>query len=72
MQPFAGNYINYNKYEKTNWLCTCMERVESEDHLISGSCVVFGDLVPKGSDMRKSENLVILFNAILERRDMPL
>ena len=69
MQPFSQNYKHSNMYEKTNWLCACMERKESEDHLLSGNCAVYGDLIDEKFCADNDEELVSLFKSILDRRD---
>ena len=56
-------------YEKTNWLCACMERKESEDHLLSGNCAVYRDLIDEKFCADNDEELVSLFKSILNRRD---
>ena len=68
MLPFAGNYPNYLKYQKSNWLCQCTLSKEEESHLLSGQCPVYGDLC-EGRDLTKDEDLVGLFTEILGRRE---
>ena len=69
MQPFAGNYLHYNKYADSDWKCACVQEIENEDHLLSGDCPVYGDLLPEGFDVTNNQDLVKLFSSILERRD---
>ena len=68
MLPFAGNYPNYLKYQKSNWLCQCTLSKEEERHLLSGHCPVYGDLC-EGRHLTKDEDLVGLFTEILGRRE---
>ena len=68
-EPFAQNYTHNHMYKKTNWLCACMERKESEDHLLSGNCAVYGDLIDEKFCADNDEELVSLFKSILDRRD---
>jgi hypothetical protein len=67
--PFAGNFTHDKKFSKTNWLCRCgMKEIES--HLTSGSCPIYGDIWQGRGDLRKDENLVKFFSAVLERRSL--
>ena len=68
MLPFARNYLNYKKYQKSNWLCQCSLSKEEESHLLSGQCPVYGDLC-EGRDLTKDEDLVDLFTEIIVRRE---
>ena len=69
LQPFAGNYSNDRRFARTNWLCRCMGAREEEDHLTSGQCPVYGDLVTEQGDLENDNNLVSLFKEILSRRE---
>ena len=69
MQFFAGNYKNYKRFDKYNWLCRCEEAREDESHLVSGKCKVFGDLTEIYSDLTSDDGLVQFFTAVLVRRD---
>ena len=69
MQPFAENYANDKRFAATNWLCRCNIERETEAHLTSGTCPVFGDLVRKDFDFTKDKDLVLFFSQVLERRD---
>ena len=60
---FAGNYA------PSAWLCKCKIEVETEFHLTSGYCPIYGDLVEENMDMSDDETLVNLFNKVLDRRD---
>ena len=68
MQHFAGNFPNDKRFEKTNWLCRCKTETESESHLLSGQCEVYGDLRRKYSNMEEDAQLADFFSAVLQRR----
>ena len=68
MLPFAENYKHDKRFAKSNWLCRCGYS-EDENHLTSGLCPIYGDLVSKDLDFSLDEYLVLLFTDILERRD---
>ena len=67
---FAGNYSHDKKYAKSDWLCQCQQSSESESHLMTGSCKVYGDLNKEFGDLREDDNLVNFFKAVLDRRDI--
>ena len=69
LSAFAGNYSHDQQYAKTNWLCKCQQSPESESHLMSGRCQVYGDLSNNYGDLREDDNLVEFFKAVLDRRD---
>ena len=69
LQFFAGNYSHNNKYAKTNWMCRCGSDREEEGHIISGQCEVYGDLRSQFGDLKEDKNLVLYFQAVLDRRD---
>ena len=45
-----------------------MER-EEEGHIISGQCEVYSDLRAQFGDLKEDKNLVMYFQAVLDRRD---
>ena len=69
LTAFAGNYTHNKKYAKSDWLCRCQQSSESESHLMSGGCKVFGDLADNFGDLNEDSNLVSFFRAVLDRRD---
>ena len=69
MQPFAGNYSKDKRFMKSNWLCKCGQEREEENHLISGSCDVYGDIRNNYGHLDNDEDLVKFFSEVLERRD---
>ena len=69
LTAFAGNYMHDRKYAKSDWLCHCQESSESESHLLSGKCSVYGDLRQNFGDLKEDDNLVTFFQAVLDRRD---
>ena len=44
MHPFAGNYSHDRRFARNDWLCRCRQAKESESHLLSGECEVYGDI----------------------------
>ena len=44
LTDFAGNYTHIKKYAKTDWLYLCQQSNESESHLMTVKCKVYGDL----------------------------
>ena len=69
LTDFAGNYMHNRKYAKSDWLCLCQDSSESESHLLSGKCRVYGDLKENFGDLKEDDNLVSFFKAVLDRRD---
>jgi hypothetical protein len=69
MNAFAGNFSHDKRYAKTQWLCRCREAREEEQHLLSGSCRVYGDIRAKFGDLEEDRDLVAFFGEVLERRD---
>ena len=70
IQRFAGNYSKDKSFARSNWMCKCLESKESESHLMSGECKVYGAIALKYSDLSDDSNLVYLFTGILVRRDI--
>ena len=68
MQPFAGNFPKDKRFSKTNWKCRCNLEIEQEEHLLSGVCPVYGDLLSLVGDERDDMSLLTVFTAILARR----
>ena len=50
-------------------MCQCGSYREEEDHIISGHCEVYGDLRSQFGDRKEDKNLVMYFQAVLDRRD---
>ena len=69
MMPFAGNFSHDKRFLKSDWLCQCEQEREKEDHLLSGQCPVYGDLISEESDFSQDDELVRLFTHILARRE---
>ena len=68
MLPFASNYPKDRKFSKSNWLCRCTKENESESHLKSGQCEVYGDLKDKYTNLDDDNQLAMFFEDVLERR----
>ena len=69
LTAFAGNYSHDRKYAKSDWLCRCRRSSETESHLMSAGCPVYGDLIENFGDLTEDNNLVEFFKAVLDRRD---
>ena len=69
MQPFAGNFSHDKRFARSQWLCRCREAREEEQHLLSGSCPVYGDIRATYGDLREDKDLVAFFGEVLERRE---
>ena len=69
LHPFAGNYSHDRRFEKTQYLCWCLNAREEEHHLLSGTCPVYPDIYEQFTDFNSDENLVDFFNLVLARRD---
>ena len=67
--PFAGNFSHDKRFAKTKWLCRCGVK-ENESHITAGSCPIYEDIWQKRGDLRKDEDLVKFFSAVLERRSL--
>ena len=67
--PFAGNFSHDKRFAKSNWLCRCGMK-ENESHITSGSCQIYADIWQARGDLRKDEDLVKFFSAVLERRSL--
>ena len=69
LQAFAGNYSHDKRFSKTQWICRCEDSIESEAHLTEGQCPVYGNLKEKYQNIDNDEDLIRLFNEILEMRE---
>jgi hypothetical protein len=69
LSEFAGNYSKDPKYAKSDWLCLCKQSTESESHLLTGTCKVYGDLKSVFGNLEEDMNLVQFFRAVVDRRD---
>ena len=67
--PFAGNYANSRKFERTNFLCRCNEVREEEVHLKSADCPVYADIREQFLDLDDDNTLMKYFTMVLARRD---
>ena len=69
MQPFAANYSRDRKYAKTGCLCKCLQKKESEEHLMNETCKIYGDIRAKYGSLTEDQELVDFFKEILIRRE---
>ena len=69
LSDFAGNYSHNPKFAKSDWLCQCKQSTESESHLLTGTCKVYGDLKNGFGNLEEDMNLLQFFRAVLDRRD---
>ena len=53
----------------TNWLCRCGEK-RKRSSLTSGNCPIYDDIWEKRGDLENLEDLIKLFSAVLEGRDL--
>ena len=67
--PFASNYSNSRKYERTNFLRRCKEAREEEIHLKSSDCPVYADIRRQFLELDNDDDLVKYFTMVLARRD---
>jgi hypothetical protein len=70
LQPFAGNYSHDRRFARSQWLCKCEVSVESESHLLEGSCPVYGEINLRYTDLNDEEQLINFFNEVLAKREM--
>ena len=66
---FAENYKNDKRFTGNSGLCKCRRERESEPHLLSGQCEVFGEIRANYGDLKDDESLVKFFKEVLELRD---
>ena len=57
---------------KSNWLCRCENKCVEENHIISESWEVYGDIPNNYGHLDNDTELVKFFSKVLERRDMLL
>ena len=69
MLPFAGNYSHDKRFYRTDWLCRCGRAKEEEQHILSGNCVVYGEIRAAYHNFNDDEQLVKFFNEVLAMRD---
>ena len=70
LMPFAGNFKKDKRFSGSGGICRCKRNEESEPHLLSGECEVFGDIREKYGELKDNESLVSFFKEVLERRDL--
>ena len=70
LMPFAGNFKKDKRFSGSGGICRCKRNDESEPHLLSGECEVFGDIREKYGELKDDESLVRFFKEVLERRDL--
>ena len=68
LRPFAGNYSHSNRF-KTNLMCKCALKKETESHLLYRKCPIYQDIREKFDSFEDDENLVKFFDEVLTRRD---
>ena len=56
LTDFAGNYTHSKKFAQTEWLRLCQQSNESESHVMSGKCKVYGDLKENFGDLNEDDN----------------
>ena len=66
---FAENYRNDKRFAGNNGLCKCRRQRESEPHLLSGQCEVFGEIRANYGDLKDDESLVRFFKEVLDLRE---
>ena len=64
LSDFAGNYSHNPKFAKSDWLCQCKQSTESESHLLTGTCQVYGDLKNGFGNLEEDMNLLQFFRAV--------
>ena len=69
MLDFADNYKNDKRFSGEGGLCRCRRDRESEPHLLSGQCEVFGEIRANYGDLKDDESLVRFFKEVLDKRD---
>ena len=66
---FAGNYSHSRKFEKTDFMCRCLEAREDERHVTSRDCPVYADIREQFSELDNDMELMRYFKMVLARRD---
>ena len=56
-----------NRFRNTDWLCRCGAR-EEQEHILS-HCEIYKDIRKKYDDMNNEDNMVLLFQEVLKKRD---
>ena len=69
MLDFADNYKNDRRFAGVGGLCKCKRDRESEPHLLSGQCEVFGEIRASYGDLKDDESLAKFFKEVLNKRD---
>ena len=69
MTEFADNFGKDKRFIRTNWLCRCGGKRESEDH-ITNECPVYDDIRIEFEDLNDDSQLASFFRKVLERRDL--
>ena len=70
MHPFAGNFSHDRRFARSDWLCRCRQAKESEKHILSGECEVYGDIRNEFNNLDDLDNLINFFDKILKKRDL--
>ena len=68
MTDLAGNFKNNNKFKLSSHLCKCKLELETEHHILSGKCKVYGHLRQKYKH-NDDESMMKLFCEVLQERD---
>ena len=68
LQPFAGNYSHDRRFEKTQFMCRCLQARAGVPPAIRNMSSLFRH-PEKFADPLSDENLVEFFNMVLVRRD---
>ena len=68
MTDLAGNFKNYMKFKLSSHLCKCKKETETEHHILSGQCKVYGHLRRKYK-RNDDESMMKLFCEVLQERD---
>ena len=69
MTEFADNFSKDKRFMRTNWLCRCGKKRESEDH-ITKECPIYDDIRSEYEDLYDDIQLASFFSKVLERRDL--
>ena len=69
MIDLAGNFKNVLKFKLSKYLCKCKLEIETEAHILSGKCQVYGHLRQKYVE-NDDESMMKLFCEVLQEREM--
>ena len=69
MSEFADNFSKDKRFMRTNWLCRCGDKRESESH-IRQECLVYEDIRNDYENLNDDTQLASFFAKVLERRDL--